>query len=67
MFPRDKEHIEDVRCAVRNAYGHMVFAMMVAEQVGVRIMKEYFGIKASKATPQYRFGKGLKLFSDKGY
>ena len=46
---------------------HMVLAMMVAEQVGVRIMKEYFEIKASKATPLYGFRKGLTLFSNKGY
>ena len=31
------------------------------------MMKEYFEIEASKATPQYRFRKGLKLFGDKGY
>ena len=40
---------------------------MVAEQVGVRMMKEYFEIEASKATPQYRFRKGLTLFRDEGY
>ena len=32
---------------------HMVLAMMLAEQVGVRMMKEYFEIEASKATPTY--------------
>ena len=47
--------------------GRMVSAMMVAEQVGVRILKEYFEIEASKATPQYGFRKGLTLFGDKGY
>ena len=41
--------------------------MMVAEDVGVRMMREYFEIEASKATPQYGFRKGLKLFGDKGY
>ena len=41
--------------------------MIVAEEVGIRMMKEYFEIEASKATPQYGFRKGLKLFSDKGY
>ena len=46
---------------------HMVSAMMVAEQAGKRMMKEYFEIKASKATPQYGFRKGLTLFGDKGY
>ena len=46
---------------------HMVSAMKVAEQVGVRMMKEYFEIEASKATPQYGFRKGLTLFGDKGY
>ena len=45
----------------------MVLAMVVVEQVGVRMMKEYFVIEASKATPQYRFRKGLKLFGDKDY
>ena len=30
---------------------HMVSAMMVAEQAGVRMMKEYFEIETSKATP----------------
>ena len=32
-----------------------------------RMMKEYFEIEASKATPQYEFRKGLKLFGDEGY
>ena len=41
--------------------------MVVAEQTGVRMMKEYFEIEASKSTPQYGFRKGLKLFGDKGY
>ena len=41
--------------------------MVVAEQAGVRIMKEYFKIEASKSTPQYGFRKRLKLFGDKGY
>ena len=50
-----------------SVYGHMVLAMMVAEQVGVRMMKEYFEIEVSKATSQYGFRKGLKLFGDKGY
>ena len=31
------------------------------------MMKEYFEIEASKATPQYGFRKGLTLFGDKGY
>ena len=41
--------------------------MVVAEQAGVRMVKEYFKIEASKSTPQYGFRKGLKLFGDKGY
>ena len=45
----------------------MVSSMMVAEDVGVRMMKEYFEIEASKATSQYGFRKGLKLFGNKGY
>ena len=40
---------------------------MAAEQAGVRMMKEYFEIEASKSTPQYGFRKGLRLFGDKGY
>ena len=31
---------------------HMVLAMMVVEQAGVRMIKKYFEIEASKATPQ---------------
>ena len=42
-------------------------AMMVAEQVGVSMMKECFEIRASKSTPQYGFRKGLKLFGNEGY
>ena len=45
----------------------MVSAMIVAEQVGVRIMKEYFEIEASKATPQYGFRQGMTLFRNEGY
>ena len=44
-----------------------VSAMVVAEQAGIRMMKEYFEIEASKSTPQYGFRKGLKLFGDEGY
>ena len=42
-------------------------AMVVAEQAGIQMMKEYFEIEASKSTPHYRFRKGLKLFGDEGY
>ena len=42
-------------------------AMVVAKQAGVRMMKEYFKIEASKSTPQCGFRKGLKLFDDEGY
>ena len=45
----------------------MLSAMMVAEQVGVRMMKEYFEIEASESTPQYGFRKGFKLFGDEEY
>ena len=31
-----------------SAYSHMVSAMFLAEQVGVRMMKKYFEIEASK-------------------
>ena len=41
--------------------------MVVVEQAVVRMMKEYFEIEESKATPQYGFRKGLKLFGDEGY
>ena len=50
-----------------SSYSHVVSSMVIAEQVGVRMMKEYFKIKASKASPQYGFRKGLKLFGDKSY
>ena len=36
----------------------MVLAIWVAEQAGIKMMKEYFKIEASKSTPQYRFRKG---------
>ena len=49
------------------AGAYMTSAMVVTEQAGVGIMKEYFEIEASKATPQYGFRKGLKLFGDEGY
>ena len=42
-------------------------AMVVAEQAGIQMMKEYFEIEASKSTPQYGFRKGLKLFGHEGY
>ena len=42
-------------------------AMVAAKQAGVRMMKEYLEIEASKSTPQYGFRKGLKLFGDEGY
>ena len=41
--------------------------MVVAEQVGIRMMKDSFEIEASKATPQSGIRKELKLFGDKGY
>ena len=34
-----------------SSWGHMISSMMDAEDVGVRMMKEYFEIEASKATP----------------
>ena len=45
----------------------VVGAIVVAEQAGVQMTKEYFEIEASKSTPQYGFRKGLKLFGDEGY
>ena len=41
--------------------------MIIVEDVVVRMMKEHFEIKASKATPQYGFRKGLNLFGDESY
>ena len=38
------------------------FAMMVAEQAGVKMMQEYFELEASKSTPMYGYRKGLKIF-----
>ena len=52
---------------IKIACGHMVSAMMVVEQVGVRIIEEYFATEASKVTPRYGFRKGPTLFGDKGY
>ena len=45
----------------------MIASMNVAEEVDIRMIKEYFEIDASKTTSQYRFRKGLKLFGDRGY
>ena len=45
----------------------ILLAMVVAEQVGVRIMNEHFEIEASKSMTQYGFRKGLKLFGDERY
>ena len=36
----------------------MISAMMVAEQAGVRMMKEYFEIEALKATPNMDSERG---------
>ena len=38
--------------------------MIIAKDVDARMMKEYFEIKVSKATPQYVFQKGLNLFGN---
>ena len=45
----------------------MLSSMIIAKDVGVRMMKEYFEIEASKTTQQYGFRKQLKLFGRKGY
>ena len=45
----------------------MLSAMVVVEQAGAQIMKEYFKIEASKSTSQYGFRKELKIFGDEGY
>ena len=41
--------------------------MIIAKEVGVRMIKDYFEIEASKATQQYGFQKGSNLFGDEGY
>ena len=41
--------------------------MIIAKEAGVRMMKEYFEIKASKVTPQNGFKKGVNLFNNKDY
>ena len=35
----------------------MISTMVVAEQAGVRMMKDYFEIEASESTPQYGLRK----------
>ena len=45
----------------------MLAEIVVAEQAGMKMMKEYFEIEGSKSTSQYGFRKGLKLFGYKGY
>ena len=49
-----------------NAYP-MIILMIIAKDVGVRMMKKYFEIKVSKALPQNKFWKRLSLFSDEDY
>ena len=44
-----------------------LFAMLIAEQAGVKMMQEYFELEASKSTPMYGYRKGLKIFGDSGY
>ena len=44
-----------------------LFALLMAEQAGVKMMQEYFEFEASKSTPMYAYWKGLKIFSDAGY
>ena len=45
----------------------MLSAMVVAEQTGVQMMKEYFEIESSNSIPQYGFRKGMNRFGDAGY
>ena len=45
----------------------MIGSMVIAKDVGDRMMKEYFEVEASKETPQYRFQKGLNLYGNEGY
>ena len=45
----------------------MIMSMIMVQDLGVRMMKEYFEIKTSKATLQYRFRKRLNLSSNEGY
>ena len=44
-----------------------LFAMLMAEQAGVKMMQEYFELETSKFTPMYGYQKGLKIFGDPGY
>ena len=41
--------------------------MIVVLDVGVRMIKDYFKIESSKATPQYRYQKESNIFGDVGY
>ena len=43
--------------AWESSYGHMVSAMMVVEQVGVRMMKEYSKSKCQKQHPTMDSGR----------
>ena len=45
----------------------MILSVIIAMEISVRMVKKCFEIEVSKATPQYLFRKGLKLFVDKSY
>ena len=45
----------------------ILFAMLMAEQAGVKMIQEYFELGASKSTPMYRYQKGLAIFGDDEY
>ena len=62
-----RELDSDLDIFLDTSHSHLISSMVIAEEVGARMMKEYFKIEASKATPQYGFRKGLKLFSNKDY
>ena len=57
----------DINCHTIIHNNGTLFAMMVAEQAGVKMMQEYFELEASKSTPMYGFRRGLKIFGNPGY
>ena len=44
-----------------------MFAMLMAEQAGVKMMQEYFELEVSESTLMYGYRKGLRIFGDPGY
>ena len=42
-------------------------SILTVEATANKMLNDYFRMEASKATPQYGFRKGLKVFGDEGY